>query len=74
MIGSRRAILAAATVLSVAVATQARASEAPDTAGTETQGGRSCSLEFANCKPMVAAAAKEDDWTAWGGAMRGIER
>lgn len=74
IIRSRTSILAAAAMLSVTVATQVSASEAPYKVRTENQGGQSCSPEFTNCKPTVVAAAKEDDWTAWGGAMRGIEK
>jgi hypothetical protein len=74
IIRSKMTIFAAAALLSVTVATQVSASEAPYMVGTEIQGGQSCSPAFTNCKPMVVAAAKEDDWTAWGGSMRGIEK
>jgi len=69
---SRLTILAVATVLSVGVATQLN--EKDTQPGAEVRGLQHCALELANCRPIVLAAAKDDDWTAWGGAMRGVEK
>src|SRR5262245_60738705 len=71
---SRMTIRAAATVLSVGVATQLSDKDTPHQRGAEVPGLQHCALELANCSPIVLAAAKDDDWTAWGGAMRGVEK
>jgi hypothetical protein len=71
---SRMTICAAVTVLSVGVATQLSEKDTPHQPGTEVRGLQHCAHEFANCRPIVLAAAKDDDWTAWGGAMRGVEK
>jgi hypothetical protein len=74
IIRSRMTILAAAAVLSVGVATQLGETDARHKMGREMLGLQSCGLQLANCMPIVLVAAKEDDWTAWGGAMRGVEK
>jgi len=64
-------LLAAATVLSVGVATQLSEQDTRQQPVADMH----CTLELANCGPIVLAAAKDDDdWTAWGGAMRGVEK
>jgi hypothetical protein len=72
---SRMILLAAAAVLSVGVATQLSEQDSRQQPAAETRGLQGCALESANCRPIVLAAAKDDDdWTAWGGAMRGVEK
>ena len=68
-------LLAAATVLSVGVATQLSAMDTRHQPAAEVRGLQDCAFELANCRPIVLAATKDDDdWTAWGGAMRGAEK
>lgn len=59
-------LFAAAAVLSAGVATQLGETDARHNVGAEALGWQSCGLQLANCMPIVLAAAKEDDWTAWG--------
>ena len=66
--------MCAAAMLSVGVATHLSDSHVGHKIGTVMQGEQSCDLQPENCTPIVLAAAKDDDWTAWGGAMRGVEK
>jgi hypothetical protein len=40
------------------------------------QATQACAAETltSDCKPVVAIASKDDDWTASGGAMRGLNQ
>ena len=64
----------AAAMLSVGVARHLSDSDVGHTVGTEMQPARSCDLRPTSCTPIVLARAKDDDWTAWGGAMREVEK
>jgi len=64
----------AAAMLSVGVATHHSDSDVGHKVGTEIEGAQRCDLQPASCTPVVLTAAKDDDWTAWGGAMRGVEK
>jgi hypothetical protein len=74
MITPSRMTMFAAAMLSVGVATHVSDADVAHRVGTEMQWARGCDLQPANCGPIVLAAAKDDDWTAWGGAMRGVEK
>jgi hypothetical protein len=71
----RRQIAVAATVtmLSAGAVTPLIEHRTPYEACAETQGLQGCETVMlsSDYKQVAAASSKEDDWTAWGGAMRG---
>ena len=69
-------MVVATAMLSVSVAAPVVQQRMQHEAAPQMQGFQSCKpgMPFSDCNLIVAASSKEDDWTASGGAMRGLDR
>jgi len=69
-------LVAAAAMLSASVAAPAARQRLQQEVVPQRQGLQSCQpgMTFSGCKRLVAASSQEQDWTAAGGAMRGLDK
>lgn|GEM_PF-4091297 len=69
-------LVAAAAMLSASVAAPVVPQRLQHEAAPQLQGLQSCQpgMTFSDCNLLIAASSKDEDWTAAGGAMRGLDK
>src|SRR5262245_65280953 len=73
IMGSKNAVVAIAAIFSAAAVTHVIGLRTPYGSCGEMHGFQTCAsgMVSSDCLQAAAASSKDDDWTAWGGAMRG---
>jgi hypothetical protein len=76
IVRQRMMVVVAAGVLSVGVAAPVAQQRVHRTATPPTQGLQSCNsaTPYSDCSLVLLISSKDDDWTASGGAMRGLDK
>jgi hypothetical protein len=70
---NKKAVVTIAAIFCAGAVTHAIGLRTPRGLCGEMQRFQTCAagMPFSDCLQAAAASSKEDDWTAWGGAMRG---
>jgi len=73
IMGSKNAVVAIAAIFSAGAVTHVIGLRTPNGSCGEMHGFQTCASGMVSSDSLQAAAvsSKDDDWTAWGGAMRG---
>jgi hypothetical protein len=76
IVRQRMMVVAAAGVLSMGVAATVAQQRVHGPATLPLQGLHSCNsaTPYADCTLVLASSRDDDDWTAAGGAMRGLDK
>lgn len=71
---SKFAVVAGVGMLGGSALATLPAHPAQDEAWAKMQSAQSWEAGDLTCASVVRIASRDDDWTAWGGAMRGLEK